>query len=38
MKIVSLKCLSHAAILATAFAAASRAEESGYRHPAEATD
>src|SRR5580700_9113100 len=29
MKIVSLKYLSHAAILATAFAAASRAEESG---------
>ena len=34
MKIVSLKCLSHAAILATAFAAASRAEESATDNPA----
>ena len=33
MKIVSLKCLSHAAILATAFAAASRAEESSTDTP-----
>src|SRR5580704_15092625 len=33
MKIVSLKCLSHAAILATAFAAASRAEESATDNP-----